>query len=650
MSPPRPVHPAVRRSLVIGLAVACFCFAYSAASAEPKPSVAAERVELPKAVPDPIEPLNRVVWGFNRWLMSAMIKPTARLYRAIVRKPVRTGINNFNRNITYPGRLINNLLQGKCKGARNETDRFFVNTIAGGAGFVDVASRWKMPKSDADFGQTFGKWGWKPGCYVMLPVFGPSNERDAIGFVADTGANPITYLTPYPFTPNDPLTYLTPYTYYSAAATYNGLSDTVDGYVRGIAAEKDAYATLQYAWTFVRANRTPDFQIKGEQDRATLETLQSALVKVKNPEFPNRSATRSVLIRATGRKLDFTYWMQRKKAPVVYIVPGIGSHRLADTPLALAELVFQQGFSAVCISNPYNYEFMERASTAAMPAYTPIDAHDLHVALTEIDRRLGAFYRGRLEARALMGYSVGAFESLFIATTAPTNQALLQFDRYLAIDTPVRLLYGIGKLDAFYQAPLAWPQEQRTTNLENTFLKVAALAKSAPGALGPPPFDAVESKFLVGMAFRLILRDVIFSSQQRTNQGIIKQPVKKSRRARLYEEILQYSFADYFEKFATPYYRDLGIDLNAPDVLANAGDLRAHAASLKGSRKIRVIVNGNDFLLSPEDLDWLRQTFEPAQLTVFEHGGHLGNLGSPEVQKAIIRALDGLRAPSPMRR
>jgi len=293
MSPPRPVHPAVRRSLVIGLAVACFCFAYSATSAEPKPSVAAERVVLPKAVPDPIEPLNRVVWGFNRWLMSSMIKPTARLYRAIVRKPVRTGINNFNRNITYPGRLINNLLQGKCKGARNETDRFFVNTIAGGAGFVDVASRWKMPKSDADFGQTFGKWGWKPGCYVMLPVFGPSNERDAIGFVADTGANPITYLTPYPFTPNDPLTYLTPYTYYSAAATYNGLSDTVDGYVRGIAAEKDAYATLQYAWTFVRANRTPDFQIKGEQDRATLETLQSALVKVKDPEFPNRSATRS---------------------------------------------------------------------------------------------------------------------------------------------------------------------------------------------------------------------------------------------------------------------------------------------------------------------------------------------------------------------
>ena len=649
MSAGRPLHSKLRLCFFLPIAMACFCLALQvaadAAGAKSETPAPGETVVLPKAVPDPIEPLNRVIFGCNRALMTAVIKPTARVYRFIVPKPVRTGINNFNRNITYPGRLINNLLQGKCKGARYETDRFFVNTIAGGAGFLDVASRWKMPKSDADFGQTFGQWGWKPGCYVMLPVLGPSNERDALGFVMDTAASPFSYLTPYPFAPNDPLTYLTPYTYYSAAATYNGLSDTVDGYVRGIEAEKDAYANLRYAWTFVRADRMPDFQIHGAQDQATLETLQSALVKVKDLRFPNRGKTLSVLIRATHRKLEFTYWMQPRKAPLVYIVPGIGSHRLADMPLALAELVFQQGFSAVCVSNPYNYEFMERASTAALPAYTPNDAHDLHVALTEIDRRLKAFYPRRLGARALMGYSIGAFESLFIAANEPTNQALMRFDRYIAIDTPVQLLHAVTTLDRFYEAPLAWPAEQRTANLENTFLKVAALAKSPPGAQGSLPFDAIESKFLVGMAFRSILRDVIFSSQQRTNQGILRLPLNTSRRDPVYEEILQYSFGDYFEKFATPYYRSAGIDLSAPDVLAKAADLRIYAANLQGNQKIRTIVNKNDFLLSPEDLDWLRQTFGPAQLTVFEHGGHLGNLGYPDVQKAIIRALDGLDAP-----
>ena len=102
---------------------------------------------------------------------------------------------------------------------------------------------------------------------------------------------------------------------------------------------------------------------------------------------------------------------------MVYIVPGLGSHRLAETSLALAELVYKNGFSVVSISSPFNSEFMEHASTAAMPAYLPVDGHDLHVALTEIDRRLNASYPGRLGDRALMGYSMGAFESLFIAAT-----------------------------------------------------------------------------------------------------------------------------------------------------------------------------------------------------------------------------------------
>ena len=125
----------------------------------------AETVVLPKSVPDPIEPFNRVMWGFNKALMTGVIKPTSRVYRFVVVKPVRTGIGNFGRNLTYPGRLINNLLQGKWSGARDESYRFVCNTTVGVAGFFDPATKWKIPKSDADFGQTFGKWGWKPQCF-----------------------------------------------------------------------------------------------------------------------------------------------------------------------------------------------------------------------------------------------------------------------------------------------------------------------------------------------------------------------------------------------------------------------------------------------------------------------------------------------------
>ncbi|HZQ47973.1 MAG TPA: MlaA family lipoprotein, partial [Verrucomicrobiae bacterium] len=130
-----------------------------------------ESIILPPSVPDPLEPVNRVLWGFNRGFMTGLVKPTAKVYRFVVRKPIRTGIANFGRNITYPGRLINNLLQKKWDGARVETDRFFCNTVVGVGGFVDVATKWKIPKSDADFGQTFGQWGWKPKVFLMLPVY-----------------------------------------------------------------------------------------------------------------------------------------------------------------------------------------------------------------------------------------------------------------------------------------------------------------------------------------------------------------------------------------------------------------------------------------------------------------------------------------------
>ncbi|MBI4660607.1 MAG: VacJ family lipoprotein [Verrucomicrobia bacterium] len=631
--------------IVLSVALACCLVVDSPAQTAPSDSnnsineskpheATAETVVLPKSVADPIEPVNRAIWAFNKGVMVGVVKPTARVYRFLVIKPVRTGIGNFGRNILYPGRLINNLLQGKWAGARDESDRFFCNTLIGAAGFVDVASKWKMPQSDADFGQTFGRWGWRPAFYLMLPFFGPSNDRDALGVIADSAANPLTYFPPY--------------SYSTYGMSYNNLTGTVDEYVRFSQAETDPYSVLQYAWTFVRENQVVDFQVKGKQDEASLETLQSVFFTFQNPEFPGQCKTSSVLIPATGKKLKFTCWLQPGKAPVVYIVPGLGSHRLAGPALALAELVYQKGFSAVCVSSAFNSEFMEHASTAAMPTYTPVDGHDLHVALTEIDHRMETLYPGRLASKALLGYSMGAFHSLFIAATESTNQApLIKFDRYVAINPPVRLLYAVERLDEFFQAPLEWPSGERTDNLKNTFLKVAALSKTSLTPHASLPFNGIESKFLIGVAFRFILRDVIFSSQQRKNQGVLEQPIKKLRRDPVYREILQYSYKDYFEKLVIPYYQSRGIDLTAPEVRAKAGDLLAYAAGLQANHNIRLVLNRNDFLLTDEDREWLRATFKPEQLTVFEQGGHLGNLTHPAVQKAILGALGELKPPQP---
>jgi pimeloyl-ACP methyl ester carboxylesterase len=293
---------------------------------------------------------------------------------------------------------------------------------------------------------------------------------------------------------------------------------------------------------------------------------------------------------------------------------------------------------------------MEHASTAAMPAYLPVDGHDLRVALTEIDRKLRALYPDRLGGKALMGYSMGAFDSLYVAATARTNPGpLITFDRYVAINPPVRLYHGASKLDDFYQAPLAWPEAGRTVNIENTFLKVAALSKNKLTPQTSLPFSAIESKFLIGLAFRFSLRDIIYSSQRRHSQGILQEPIANFRREPVYEEILQYSYEDYLQKFAVPYYQARGLGSSAAGALEKADDLRTYEASLRGDPSVRVIVNQNDFLLADEDLAWLRATFSAECLTVFPQGGHLGNLSNPAVQKSILEALAGLKSSPPKR-
>jgi pimeloyl-ACP methyl ester carboxylesterase len=243
---------------------------------------------------------------------------------------------------------------------------------------------------------------------------------------------------------------------------------------------------------------------------------------------------------------------------------------------------------------------------------------------------------------------MGAFDTLYVGATERSNSSpLVKFDRYVAINTPIRLVHGISKLDAYYRAPLDWPTAERTSDIENTFLKVAALSKKTVTPRTSLPFSAIESKFLIGVAFRFILRDIIYTSQRRANLGILRHTIRNWRREPLYQEILQYSYRDYFEKFAVPYYKARGLAAPVGETIQKAGNLRTYEAGLRANPNVRVIVNQNDFLLTDEDLAWLRATFGRAQLTVFPEGGHLGNLYNPDVQKKILGALAGLKSSAP---
>jgi len=132
---------------------------------------------------DPLEPVNRGIYAFNSKLDSWLIKPAAKGYNAVTPAPVKSGITNFFNNLDDVNVIVNDVLQGKFRQAGSDLARFAINSTVGVLGFIDVGTRIGLPKHYETFGQTFGKWGIGEGPFVMLPLFGPSNLRAAVGRV-----------------------------------------------------------------------------------------------------------------------------------------------------------------------------------------------------------------------------------------------------------------------------------------------------------------------------------------------------------------------------------------------------------------------------------------------------------------------------------
>ncbi len=137
-------------------------------------------------VNDPLEGMNRSIFGFNVYVQENFLDPVADLYNDNLPAVFRTGVGNFLNHIATPITVANQLLQGDPKEAFLTVNKFMVNTIVGIGGIADVAGEAGHPIEKEDFGQTLGVWGVGEGVYLVLPIFGPSNPRDALGkFVVD---------------------------------------------------------------------------------------------------------------------------------------------------------------------------------------------------------------------------------------------------------------------------------------------------------------------------------------------------------------------------------------------------------------------------------------------------------------------------------
>lgn len=147
-----------------------------------------------KATEECFESVSRVIFKFNMVLDDIVLEPLAKGYNKLP-SPVKTGTNNFTSNIATLLSIPNNLFQGNIKQLGHSAGSFLVNTSVGILGFLNPAEKMGLKPHKEDVGQTLGTYGFGPGCYFVLPVFGPTTVRDSIGLVADTFVDPFAQIT-----------------------------------------------------------------------------------------------------------------------------------------------------------------------------------------------------------------------------------------------------------------------------------------------------------------------------------------------------------------------------------------------------------------------------------------------------------------------
>ena len=196
---------------------------------------------------DPLEEMNRVVFDFNEQAYAIILRPVAEVYKERVPETVRDGIGNALHNLSTPVTVANNLLQGDIREALGNFAKFVVNTFLGFGGMSDVAGDMGDPVRRKDFGQTLAVWGLHEGFYLVLPVLGPSNPRDAVGIVVDQFLDPVAI---YAYNDTD----LNAYTYATMSATavdeYAGVVDELDQIKR---TSVDYYAAIRSMYRQRRA-------------------------------------------------------------------------------------------------------------------------------------------------------------------------------------------------------------------------------------------------------------------------------------------------------------------------------------------------------------------------------------------------------------
>jgi len=382
------------------------------------------------------------------------------------------------------------------------------------------------------------------------------------------------------------------------------------------------------------------YPIPGAYEATILGTPVSLM-----PKFPAEMRVRQLMLDVIpgrekppvffydeGLRCNFAY--QKKKAPLVFLLAGAGASGMADKLTTMMGAFYQAGFHVITLPSPSNANFIISASQSRVPGDLTEDAEDLYRAMESAWNEV----KGKIEVSDfnLCGYSLGGSEAAFVARL-DEERKVFNFRKVLMINPPVSLYNSITQIEGllkqlpggakkegvFFNRMLAkFGEYYRYGNfigINDDFIYAIYQEQL---------FSKEEAGGLIGLAYRINLAGMIFASDVMTGGGYV---VPKNRVLKSTDSLFDYflvsshlSFFAYFDEYFYPFFAKKRPGLTREALIASES-LRSIEGYLSSARKIGVMTNENDFILTREDFAYLKQLFGD-RAKIYPRGGHLGNL------------------------
>ncbi len=636
---------------------------------------------------DPLEGFNRVSFSVTDFFVRWVFRPIGVAYCTIMPRPAIKAINNITNNVAFPKRFLSCLLQAKFTDGGLSLTRFMINTTLGAGGIWDASDYFfELKERDEDFGQAFASWGIGAGCYVFVPGVGPCNLRNGIGKIFDNAVDIKSYVYGG-----------------QAASRFHQMLANYEDYDMLVQSSADPYRMIKNFWYVQRMNKVKDRKLEIEiaqnnknKVRRTLssqkldyvkmdlygsqgveiDTLKAMFFDVQkekksfwtylslfNTDFVNQGCSYSIRLYENKDKMTYCFWKQKKnpQAPLILIIPGLGAHHRDSKVMALAELLHAKGFAVAATSSSFNWYFMETAASVDAPGFLPADAGDVRNAWAKIIPQIKEKAGIKPRRIIMLGYSMGAIQALYIAKLEEQRNTL-GVDRYLAINPPVDLIYGMDQLDSYFNIYKKWSKAEFVRRGTVAFGKMMKIAKKQYRWYNPAnqagnedacrqlTIDKDNAELLIGYAFKMTLQQIVMSMHRRGRLTGLKTRYRWNNKAEIYNEILKMSFRDYLKQILYPDYKGrFGKNISLKEFIEKfsyASTMESFKDHLVDNPDIRIIHTMDDFLVRDTGRRWLKETFDE-KVVFFEHGGHLGNLYFHKVHKRIFDFLRETPVASP---